>query len=104
MACGGIETACWELEARRAGVPLWKHIGGTYPEIACGVSIGIKKTVEELVETVAKEVAAGYQRGKGKIKPGWDLKPLAAIRPGLPSIPPVAHADSPYTPPAVEQL
>jgi len=104
MACGGVETACWELEARRAGLPLWKHLGGTYPEIACGVSIGIKKTVEELVETVAKEVAAGYQRIKVKIKPGWDLKPLAAIRERFPSIRLMADANSAYTLADVEHL
>ena len=26
MARGGVEAAVWDLEARRAGVPLWKHI------------------------------------------------------------------------------
>src|SRR5512147_1131906 len=28
MARGGLEAAVWDLEARLAGVPLWKHIGG----------------------------------------------------------------------------
>ncbi len=29
MAKATIETACWDLEAKSAGVPLWKHLGGT---------------------------------------------------------------------------
>src|SRR5204863_5213342 len=41
MAKAAIETACWDLEAKRAGVPLWKHIGGVQSEIPSGVSIGI---------------------------------------------------------------
>ena len=27
MAKAAIETACWDLEARKAGAPLWKHLG-----------------------------------------------------------------------------
>src|SRR6185436_8316418 len=26
MAKATIETACWDLESKRAGVPLWKHL------------------------------------------------------------------------------
>src|ERR1035438_9688743 len=80
MACGGVETAAWELEARRAGQPLWKYLGGVHQEIACGVSIGIKDTIPDLLAAVEKEVAAGYQRIKVKIKPGWDINVIAAIR------------------------
>src|SRR5271167_3494605 len=40
MACGGVEVAVWDLEARRNGVPLAKQIGGgARTEIPCGVSI-----------------------------------------------------------------
>src|SRR5687767_7314436 len=28
MAKATIETACWDIEAKDAGVPLWKHLGG----------------------------------------------------------------------------
>src|ERR1041385_7608157 len=70
MAKATLETACWDLESKNAGVPLWKHLGGTRSEIACGVSIGIQDTPEELLEKIRKEVDAGYQRIKIKIKPG----------------------------------
>src|ERR1700680_1340985 len=43
MACGGVEAAVWDLEARRNGVPLAQQIGGgARDEIPCGVSIGIQ--------------------------------------------------------------
>src|SRR4030095_14900965 len=70
MAKGGVETAIWDLEARMAGKPLWRHIGGTRPEIECGVSIGLQAGTEMLVEKVTREVEAGYKRIKIKIKPG----------------------------------
>ncbi len=97
MACGGVEAAAWELEARRAGVPLWKHVGGERREIACGVSIGIKNTIPDLLAAVEKEVNAGYQRIKVKIKPGWDVNVMAAIRERFPMIKLMGDANSAYT-------
>src|SRR2546423_7825980 len=73
MAKAAIETACWDLEAKRAGLPLWRHLGGIQPEIPCGVSIGIQETPAVLIKKIEQEVAAGYQRIKIKIKPGWDV-------------------------------
>src|ERR687883_1930476 len=69
MAKAALETACWDLEAKRAGLPLWKHLGGVRQEIPCGVSIGIQDSVEALLEKIEREVEAGYQRIKIKIKP-----------------------------------
>ena len=69
MAKATIENACWDLEANKLGVPLWRHLGGTRAEISCGVSIGIQNTPEILLEKIRKEVDAGYQRIKIKIKP-----------------------------------
>src|SRR5438045_6729343 len=76
MAKAALETACWDLEAKRAGVSLWKHLGGVQREIPCGVSIGIQDSPEELLEKIKKELDAGYQRIKIKIKPGWDVNIL----------------------------
>src|SRR6266404_4700612 len=80
MAKAALETACWDLEAKRAGVPLWKHLGGTQTEIPCGVSIGIQDSPEELLEKIETELSAGYQRIKIKIKPGWDLIVVRKVR------------------------
>jgi O-succinylbenzoate synthase len=99
MARGGLEAAVWDLEARRAGVPLWRQIGGSPAcrEIPCGVSIGIQESVEELLETIGKELAAGYQRIKIKIKPGWDVDVVRRVRQRYPAIKLMADANSAYT-------
>jgi O-succinylbenzoate synthase len=96
MAKATLETACWDLEAKRAGVPLWKHLGGTRPEIACGVSIGIQDTPDMLLEKIHKEVNAGYQRIKIKIKPGWDLNIVERVRKDFPDIRLMGDANSAY--------
>jgi O-succinylbenzoate synthase len=80
MAKGAVEAAVWDLESKLLGLPLWKHIGGVQSEIACGVSIGIQSSTDELLEIVARELDSGYQRIKIKIKPGHDLKLVQAVR------------------------
>jgi o-succinylbenzoate synthase len=97
MAKAGIETACWDLEARRLGVPLWRHLGGSRPEIPCGVSIGIQDSVGELLDKIAGELADGYQRIKIKIKPGWDAEVVEAVRAKFPDILLMVDANSAYT-------
>lgn len=98
MARGGLETAVWDLEARRAGVPLWKQIGGgARRAIPCGVSIGIQNSVEQLFEKIETELAAGYQRIKMKIKPGWDVDVVRRVRERWPDIKLMADANSAYT-------
>ena len=98
MARGGLEAAIWDLEARLDGVPLWKKIGGgARREIPCGVSIGIQDTVEQLLEKIERELAAGYQRIKIKIKPGWDVDVVRRVRERFPAIKLMADANSAYT-------
>jgi O-succinylbenzoate synthase len=96
MAKATVETACWDLEAKKAGVPLWKHLGGSRAEISCGVSIGIQDSPEILLEKIRKEVDAGYQRIKIKIKPGWDLKIVERVRREFPDIRLMGDANSAY--------
>jgi O-succinylbenzoate synthase len=97
MAKAGIESALWDAEAKSLNIPLWKHLGGTREEIPCGVSIGIQPNIETLLAKVEKELSAGYQRIKIKIQPGWDLKPVEALRERWPRIRLMVDANSAYT-------
>jgi O-succinylbenzoate synthase len=98
MARGGMEAAVWDLAARRDRVPLWQKIGGgARREIPCGVSIGIQDSVEQLLEKIERELAAGYQRIKMKIKPGWDVDVVGRVRARFPGIKLMADANSAYT-------
>jgi o-succinylbenzoate synthase len=97
MAKGGVETAIWDAEAKRNGVPLAKLLGGVRNEIPCGVSIGIQPSVEKLLGKVERELAAGYQRIKIKIKPGLELEPVRALRERFPRIRLMVDANSAYT-------
>jgi O-succinylbenzoate synthase len=103
MARGGVEAAVWDLEARQKGLPLWQLVNQGLPadqvrrEIPCGVSIGIQDSVEQLLDKIAAELAAGYQRIKMKIKPGWDLDVVRRVRERFPAIRLMVDANSAYT-------
>jgi len=96
MAKAGIESAIWDAEAKIRNTPLWQLLDGTRNEIPCGVSIGIQPSIEELLAKVENELAAGYQRIKIKIKPGWDIHPVQALRNRWPRIRLMVDANSAY--------
>ncbi len=96
MSKAALENAVWDIAAQQHGLPLAKLLGGTQPEITCGVSLGIRSVPEELIAAVETEVAAGYQRIKIKIKPGKDLEFISAVRKNFPSIRLMVDANSAY--------
>jgi O-succinylbenzoate synthase len=104
MAKAAIENALWDAEAAQERQPLWKLLGGTRREIPCGVSIGIQDSVEQLLEKIQIELAAGYRRIKVKVKPGWDVNVLEKIRSRWADITLSCDANSAYTLDQVEHL
>lgn len=97
MAKAGIETAVWDLYAKQQGEPLYKILGGNKTEVDVGISLGLEKTDEEIIERVREKVEEGYKRIKVKIKPGRDIEMIRAIRKEFPDIPLMADANSAYT-------
>ena len=98
MAKAALEMAAWDLQARLEGRPLCEALGAKARPIESGVSIGIQDSIEALVDRVAEERAAGYRRVKIKIKPGWDRKPVEAIRKAHSDVPLMVDANAAYTP------
>jgi O-succinylbenzoate synthase len=97
MAKAGVEMAIWDLYARIQGQPLSKVLGGTRDRIASGVSIGIQDSLDQLMEKIEKELAAGYQRIKIKIKPGWDIEAVERVRAKFGNIPLQVDANAAYS-------
>jgi len=96
MAKAALENAVWDLEAQMREVPLAMLLGGTRRSIVCGVSIGIQPSIEETLERVEEEIAAGYRRVKLKCKPGWDVNMLEAVRERWPAMVLSCDANSAY--------
>jgi o-succinylbenzoate synthase len=104
MARAALENAIWDLEAQREAISLAKLIGGVQESIACGVSLGIQPSIGELMSVIERELAAGYQRIKLKIKPGWDVEVLERVRHRWPEITLSVDANSAYKLADADQL
>jgi o-succinylbenzoate synthase len=96
MAKATLENAIWDLEAQREGVSLSHLLGGVRATIPCGVSLGIQPSIAQLMETIERELAAGYQRIKLKCKPGWDVEVFEKVRERWPDITLSCDANSAY--------
>lgn len=97
MAKAAIESAIWDLYAKRRGISLSRALGGTREVIDVGISLGLEPTVEALLEKVQTYVAAGYKRVKVKIKPGMDVELVWEVRNAFPNVPLMVDANSAYT-------
>jgi O-succinylbenzoate synthase len=96
MAVAALENAFWDAQAKAAGLPLWVLLGGQHTEIPVGASLGIQPSIAETVALAEQHAAQGYRRLKFKIKPGWDVLPLRAVREALPDTPLTVDANSAY--------
>ncbi|WP_034385531.1 o-succinylbenzoate synthase [Deinococcus sp. YIM 77859] len=97
MARAMVEMAAWDLWARTLGVPLGTLLGGYKREVEVGVSLGIQADETATVDVVRRHVEQGYCRIKLKIKPGWDVQPVRAVREAFPGIRLTVDANSAYT-------
>jgi O-succinylbenzoate synthase len=80
MAKAALEIAALDAELRAAGESFGHRFGAVRDAVDCGVSVGISPTIDALLDEVNGYVEQGYRRIKLKIKPGWDLDPVAAVR------------------------
>jgi O-succinylbenzoate synthase len=96
MAKAVVEMAAWDLLAKKAGVSLADAVGGGRRPVEVGVSIGLQRTDDALLERVGRFVEEGYRRIKIKIKPGRDVEMLRAVRERFPDVPLMADANSAY--------
>jgi O-succinylbenzoate synthase len=98
MAKAAVEMGCWDVAARQQGVPLSRLLGGTRDRVPTGISIGIQRTPDALVERARQAVAQGYRKIKMKIEPGADVAFVGAVRQALgPELHLMADANSAYT-------
>ena len=94
----GLEGAYWHLCALQKGEPLYKMWNGTRKTIQSGVSVGIQNSIDDLLSRIKQFLDEGYKRIKIKIKPGWDVDVVRAVRKQFGNIPLMVDANAAYTP------
>jgi O-succinylbenzoate synthase len=104
LAKAGVEAAAWAAWTEAQGVPLARALGGDRAAVAVGMSVGIEPTVEGVLKRVETWLSQGYQRIKIKIKPGFDLEVVDAIRGRFGPIGLQVDANTAYTLEDIERL
>jgi O-succinylbenzoate synthase len=97
MAKAAIEMALLDAQLRASGESFGSYFGAVRPAVDAGVSVGIHKTIPELLETVGDYLEQGYRRIKLKIKPGWDVEPVRAVRERFGKVPLQVDANTAYS-------
>ncbi len=80
MAKAALEMAVLDAQLRGAGRSLASYFGATRASVPSGVSVGIQPSLPALLDVVTDYLAQGYVRIKLKIRPGWDIGPVEAVR------------------------
>jgi O-succinylbenzoate synthase len=80
MAKAAVEMAVLDAQLRGSGQSLAAFFGATRSSVPAGVSVGIQPSIPALLDVVGDYLAQGYVRIKLKIKPGWDVAPVEAVR------------------------
>ncbi len=104
MAKAAVEVALLDAQSRAAGVSFGTVFGATRERVDCGVSVGISPDLDTLLAEVQSYVDAGYRRIKLKIKPGWDLEPVARVRELIGDLPLQVDANTAYTEADIDHL
>lgn len=91
FARAALDAARWTLDATRAGEPLHRALGATRDAAEVGADIGVLEDRAALLARVEEAVAQGYRRVKLKIRPGWDVPVVEAVRERFPDL--VVHVD-----------
>ncbi len=87
LALAAVDVALWDLAAKRAGVPLWQHLGGARPAPVEAYNTDIGWLSFDLPTLIDKSARAVEEEGFTRIKvkvghadPGTDIARLAALR------------------------
>lgn len=92
-----IETAGWELLARQADQPLRQFLGLPERAIPSGLAVGLYGTDDELHAALEQYRPRDYRRLKIKIKPGYDIRLVRAVREWYGDIPLFVDANAAYS-------
>jgi O-succinylbenzoate synthase len=104
MAKAAVETAVLDAQTRADGVSFGEYFGADRDTVDCGVSVGISSSIDDLLDEVERYVREGYRRIKLKIKPGWDLEPVRAVRELIGETALQVDANTAYTRADIEHL
>ena len=93
-----LDIALWDLAARRAGLPLWKMLGGAQERLPSGRGVSTMETESEYLEVVGKARDEGIRAVKLHAfgDPDRDVALFAKLRVAYPDLELMHDAESAY--------
>lgn len=68
LAVSAVDMALWDMAARRAGQPLWRHLGGHDPRVPCYAGgIDLQLSLDDLLRQTDDNLAKGFRAIKMKV-------------------------------------
>lgn len=102
MAKAAVETAVWDLFAKKRRMPLWQMLGGSDAPVPAGVVVAADE--DKISGEVAAASSAGYSRVKIKITPDSKVELLKEIIGRYPDMLFFADANGAFTEASWERL
>jgi o-succinylbenzoate synthase len=103
MAKAALETALWDLQAKKEGLPLSMMLGGSMEAIPAGVVVG-NPDLPKALKQIEGYLEQGFKRVKVKISPENDFHYISEIRKQYPDLPLMADANSAYSLEDIDRL
>ncbi len=86
-----LDLAWWDLLSKSKNEPLYETLAGKTPknkrkDIDIGLTFDQHESPNEFLDEIHRAVADGFKRITLKIRPGWDIQVLGAVRNEYPSL------------------
>lgn len=92
FAKSALDVCWWNLSAKIQQIPLRKLFPfPTNDTVIAGADFGIMSHIDELLIQIQQAIDSGYKRVKLKVKQGWDIDVIKAVRSNFPEL--VFHID-----------
>ena len=98
------EMALWEIYSKITKKPLVKIFGGKRKKLFSSITLGIEKKPLETLKMAEKFYKFGFRYFKLKIKPGFDIKYIQALKKEFPDVPLMVDANASYEYPKHKNL
>lgn len=84
FAVSAVDIALWDIRCKKAGLPLWRYLGGHNNKVKCyygGIDLGYSE--EKLLNNIRKQISNGHNAFKiklGKESLAEDIQRVKAVR------------------------
>lgn len=99
IASAAMQAARADLEARRAGVPLHRFLGGRRRTVAARHTVGLVDDLRSVLRRLEGLVDEGVRNIKVKVTPGADIEPVLGLRAAFPQLDIAVDANGSYDDP-----